>query len=135
MINLKGSIGRDSQGTAQWSKHHWAGKKPGPNPTDRAKSGPKRSLLVDGAGIPLGLVIDGANRVDFKRVEETIVSIATPRSVEPARNEATEENLCLDGGYDYDEVRRLGEVFGYTLHSVPRDKEARELKREAGKRA
>lgn len=32
-------------------------------------------------------------------------------------------------------MRRLGDVFGYTLHIVPRDKEARDLKREAGKKA
>ena len=32
----------------------------GPNPTDRAKSGTKRSLLTDGHGIPLGLATAGA---------------------------------------------------------------------------
>lgn len=40
------------------------GKKTGPNPTDRGKSGTKRSLLTDGNGIPLGVAIDGANRND-----------------------------------------------------------------------
>jgi putative transposase len=34
----------------------------GANPTDRGKKGTKRSLLTDGAGIPLAIVIDGANR-------------------------------------------------------------------------
>lgn len=109
------------------------GAETGPNPTDRGKSGTKRSLLTDGAGIPVGLVVAGANRVDFKLMEETIVSIPIARSVE--LTEEVTENLCLDAGYDYDEVRRLGEVFGYTLHIVSRDKEARELKREAGKKA
>ena len=41
----------------------------GPSPTDRAKPGTKRSLLTDGAGIPLGLAIAGANRNDSKLVE------------------------------------------------------------------
>jgi len=36
----------------------------GPNPTDRAKRGVKRSLLVEGNGVPLGVVVDGANRND-----------------------------------------------------------------------
>ena len=45
------------------------------------------------------------------------------------------ENLCLDAGYDHDLVRELGELFGYTLHIVPREREARELKQQAGKRA
>ena len=31
----------------------------GPNPTDRAKSGTKRSLLVDGKGVPLSVSVDG----------------------------------------------------------------------------
>jgi putative transposase len=34
-----------------------------PNPTDRAKSGTKRSLIVDdGQGIPIGITVDCANR-------------------------------------------------------------------------
>lgn len=109
------------------------GQETGPNPTDRGKRGTKRSLLTDGAGVPVGLVIAGANRVDFKLMEETIVSIPIARSVESSAQAL--ENLCLDAGYDYDEVRRLADVFGYTLHIVPRHMEARELKREAGKKA
>ncbi len=42
-----------------------------PNPTDRAKRGVKRSLLTDGAGIPLALVVDGANRHDSKLLVAT----------------------------------------------------------------
>jgi len=41
-------------------------KSTGPNPTDRAKSGTKRSLLVDGKGVPLGIIADAANRHDMK---------------------------------------------------------------------
>lgn len=36
----------------------------GPNPTDRGKNGSKRHLLVDGRGVPLSLVVTGANRHD-----------------------------------------------------------------------
>ena len=38
----------------------------GPNPTDRAKSGTKRSILVDGKGVPLSVSVDAANRHDMK---------------------------------------------------------------------
>jgi putative transposase len=34
----------------------------GVNPTDRAKSGTKRSMVVDGKGVPLGITVDAANR-------------------------------------------------------------------------
>jgi len=33
-----------------------------PNPTDRAKQGTKRSLLVEAAGVPVAVVVAGANR-------------------------------------------------------------------------
>src|SRR5688572_13493554 len=38
----------------------------GPNPTDRAKMGVKRSLLVEADGGPLSVVVAGANVPDFK---------------------------------------------------------------------
>ena len=38
------------------------GEKTGPNPTDRGKSGVKRSRLSEGHGVPIGLVAEGANR-------------------------------------------------------------------------
>ena len=109
------------------------GKKTGPNPTDRAKSGTKRSLLTDGGGVPIGLCVAAANTVDFKLVATTIESIPLVRPVE--MNPLNIEHLCLDAGYDNDLVRELGELFGYTLHIVPRDKEARELKKQIGKKA
>ncbi len=40
-----------------------AARSQGNNPTDRAKSGTRRSLLlVDARGVPLSVVVDGANR-------------------------------------------------------------------------
>ena len=44
----------------------------GPNPTDRGKNGRKRSLLVDGIGVPLSLVASGANTHDIKLLEATL---------------------------------------------------------------
>ena len=51
----------------------------GPNPTDRAKRGVKRSLLVEGNGIPLGVAVDGANRNDFKMLQATLQSLPIER--------------------------------------------------------
>jgi len=59
------------------------GKKTGPNPTDRAKCGTKRSVLTDGRGVPLGLVVAGANTSDFKRAQQTLESVPVKRP-EPA---------------------------------------------------
>ena len=56
----------------RWSKHRWGEKETGPNPTDRGKSGNKRSVLADGHGIPLAMVVAPANRHDMKLFEATL---------------------------------------------------------------
>jgi putative transposase len=43
--------------------------------------------------------------------------------------------LCLDRGYDYDEVRELADEFGFTAHIRGRGEEAQAIKRDAGFRA
>lgn len=66
----------------------------GPNPTDRAKSGWKWSVATDLFGIPIGWVIDGANRHDSILLEPTLQTVA-------ARGLLLDvETLHLDRGYD-----------------------------------
>ena len=109
-----------------------AGEKTGPNPTDRAKKGVKRSLLTEASGVPIGLAIDGANRHDCKMVEATIESIPVVRP-KPTRRKS--QGMCLDKGYDSQEVRDLVKEFGYTAHIRARGEEAQAIKREAGFKA
>jgi putative transposase len=117
---------------AQWEKPHWAGKKSGPNPTDRAKSGVKRSVLTEGQGVPIGLAVEGANRHDMKMVRDTIENIVVER---PKPTVKKKQHMCLDKGYDYDEVRDILKEFGFTAHIRSRGQEVKEIKQEAGKRA
>ncbi|MBK9947023.1 MAG: IS5 family transposase [Nitrospira sp.] len=107
-------------------------KKTGPNPTDRAKDGVKRSLLCEGAGVPIGLAIEGANRHDMRLVEPTLQSIPVAR---PRPTRKTPQGLCLDKGYDYEEVRNLVRQFGYTAHIRARGEEAQAITRQAGFKA
>ena len=109
-----------------------AGGKTGPNPTDRAKEGVKRSLLTEASGVPIGLAIDGANRHDCKMVKATIESIPVVRP-QPTRRKL--QGICLDKGYDSREVRDLVKEFGYTAHIRARGEEAQAIKREAGFKA
>ena len=51
----------------------------GPNPTDRAKNGVKRSLLVEADGGPLAVVVAGANVHDTKLLEATLEAIVVER--------------------------------------------------------
>jgi len=41
--------------------------------------------------------------------------------------------MCLDKGYDYEEVRATLRAFGFTAHIRNRGEEAKEIAREAGK--
>ena len=108
------------------------GKGTGKNPTDRAKCGTKRSVLTDRRGVPLGIIVTGANRPDMKFVEDTINSMPVPR---PEPTAAEPQNLCLDKGYAYPEVRTLVEEYGYTAHIPMKGEDVTKRKRTPGYRA
>jgi len=108
------------------------GKNTGPNPTDRRKSGTKRSLLVEGNGIPVGVTVDGANRNDMKLTKQTLESIAVEKP-EPTRK--APQHICMDKGYDYPEVRELLEDWGYTIHIPSRGEDVKKRKKIPGYRA
>ena len=65
----------------------------GPNPTDRGKKGSQRNLLVDGRGVPLSLVVSGANRHDVTQLEIVLDQIVIERP------DDIEQHLCADKGY------------------------------------
>lgn len=92
----------------------------------------KRSLLTEGHGIPIGVAIEGANRHDMKLVRPTIKAIIIERP-EPTAEQP--QGMCLDKGYDYDEVRAILDEFGFTAHIRARGEEAKSIKTEAGFKA
>lgn len=97
------------------------GEKTGPNPTDRAKSGVKRSLMTDGRGVPLAIAVEGANCHDKKMVNSTLRSLVCERPT-PACFRA--QHLCMDKGYDYPDTRALVSNRGYIPHIKARGEEA-----------
>ena len=103
----------------------------GKNPTDRGKLGTKRSVLTDG-GVPIGLTVEGANRHDFKMVEETIISIPIER---PTPTPEKPQGMCLDKGDDVDDVRELLATCGFTAHIRARGEEAQAITRAVGDKA
>ena len=68
----------------------------GKNPTDRGKNGTKKSVIVDGQGGPLGVVVAGANVHDTRLLERTIDAMVVERP-DPG---LYEQELCLDKGFD-----------------------------------
>jgi transposase len=101
------------------------GGKTGPNPTDRAKKGTKRSLLTEGRGVPLGVAVAGANVPDYQLTEETLESIPLSRpeprvpSTPAAPAAGQEQGLCLDAGYFAEEIYELLDRWGYPAHIRP----------------
>lgn len=78
------------------------------------------------------MAVDGANRHDMKLAEETLASIPVER---PEPTAAEPQHLCLDKGYDDDEVRAIVAEFGFTAHLPKRGAKAEEVKRKARKKA
>ena len=76
--------------------------------------------------------MDGANRPDMKLAEETLASIPVER---PEADAEDKQNLCLDKGYAYDEVRETVQEFGFTAHIPAKGKDAQEVKRKAHQKA
>lgn len=108
------------------------GKKTGANPTDRGKGGVKRRLLTAGQGVPIGLLIEGANRHDMNLLRATLERLGVGR---PEPTDDQPQGLCLDKGYAYDEVRATVQAFGFTAPIRARGEETKTIAREAGRRA
>ncbi len=86
--------------------------------------GTKRSVLTNEKGLPLAVVLSGANTHDVKLLEETLDHIVILR---PEPDEDHPQNLCLDAGCtgSKEKVQQRG----YTPHIRPRGEEKKELER------
>ena len=80
------------RGLRHWQIPFW-GDSIGCNPTDRGKAGSKRSVLVDGSGGPLSVVVAGANVHDTKLLAMTLESVVVER---PDGRDVGPQHLCLD---------------------------------------
>ena len=67
--------------------------------------------------MPLGVAVDGANRPDAQLLEPTLRTLIVER---PAVSAQQPQHLCLDAGYDHDDVRRTLAQWGYTAHITTR---------------
>ena len=110
------------------------GEKDGQKPDRSGQARRRASLLVDGNGIPIGLAVDGANRNDMKMARATLESIPAD-AARPQPDQDNPQNLCLDKGYDFDEVREIAKEFQFTAHIPVRGEEAQKIKRKARAKA
>lgn len=99
------------------------GENTGRNPTDRGKSGRKRSILVDKRGVPLGITIAAANVHDKRLAEETLQGVPVER---PLPTDDEPQHFCADKGYDSEDLRELIDALQYIEHIKSRAKEQEE---------
>jgi putative transposase len=96
----------------------------GSNPTDRGKAGCKRTLLTDAKGIPLAVVLCGANRHDSTQLQDVldgvVIAVPQPQAEEP-------RNLLLDRGYDTPSCRTVAQADGFVAHIPKRASKAAPL--------
>jgi putative transposase len=89
-------------------------------------------VLTEGQGIPIAVVVAGANRHDMKLLADTLDAVVVVR---PEPMEEAPQHLCLDKGYDYDACRQEAEGRGYIPHIRSRGEERQEKRERPGYRA
>ena len=106
---------RSGQGTGRQLLHSRVvrGKKTGPNPTDRRKLGSKHHIIVDAQGIPLAVILTGANRHDVTQLDPLVEAIPPIRGKRgrPLRKPKIVQG---DRGYSSEEHRQRFRKRGIT---------------------
>ena len=121
MTRWKGLHGTGKVSTARCTRRHLRPNAWGPTPRIGGKNGLKRSLLVDGIGVPLSLVVSGANTHDVKLLEATLDQLVMEM---PGR--AGQYNLCADAGYKGAPASNAVVERDYRPHIKQRREEAHE---------
>ena len=78
--------------------------------------------MVDARGVPLSLVVTGANRHDVTQLELVLEEIIIERPQD------IEQHLCADKGYDGQDALKIIVSKGYTPHVRTRGEEIQEKK-------
>jgi putative transposase len=91
--------------------------------------------LVDAKGVPLAVVVDGANEHDMTLFGRTLDALDELPVERPKPTATKPQGLCLDKGYDYPIVRELCELCHLVAHIRPRGEEAQDIKRKPGYKA
>lgn len=116
MMKWRGLLGSGKVWMARKAKRPWRRTRWAAIPPTGGKKGTKRSLLVDGRGAPLSLIVAGANRHDVKLLAQTLDAIVVPR---PKPTPRRPQNLCVDKGYAGQPAEQQMRARGYIPH-VPK---------------
>lgn len=70
-------------------------------------------MLIDGTGVPLSLIVSGANRHDVKLLAQTLDGIVIRR---PKPSRRRRQHLCADKGYSGKPAAAIMRARGYIPH-------------------
>ena len=87
---------------------------------------------MDGRGVPLSLVVTGANQHDVTQLEAVLQAIMVKRKKPNVRRN---KHLCADAGYRGWRALEIIESHGYIPHVVGRRTEADAKRRDPNKKA
>lgn len=87
---------------------------------------------MDGRGVPLSIIVTGANVNDGKRMDEVLNALVVKRKRTAHRRS---KHLCADAGYRSAECFRSIDAHGYIAHVVDRRKEMDDKRRDPRKKA
>lgn len=87
---------------------------------------------MDGRGVPLSLIVTGANRHDVSQLEAVLDAVVIDRPSPAIRRS---KHLCADAGYTGAAALQVIEAHDYIPHVKGRGQEANEKKRNPGKKA
>jgi putative transposase len=89
-------------------------------------------VLTEGQGIPIAVVVEGANRHDMKLLAETLAAVVVVR---PESSAEAPQHLCADKGYDYEACHQQAQQHDDIPHIRARGEEQREKQTVPGYRA
>lgn len=87
---------------------------------------------MDGRGVPLSLVVTGANAHDVMQLKAVLAACMVKR---PAPKQRRSKHLCADAGYRGKNAMGAILAHGYIPHVVDRRTEADQKKRDPSRRA
>jgi len=88
--------------------------------------------LVDGRGVPLSLIVTGANVNDLTKLDDVLSAIVVKR---PRPTVRRSKHLCADAGYRSKATAGIIESHGYIAHIVDRRQEKERKRRDPTKKA
>ncbi|MFF4189615.1 IS5 family transposase [Nonomuraea sp. NPDC001831] len=78
----------------------------GPSPVDRGRAGSKHHLITEATGIPLAVILTGANRNDVTQLRPLLDAVPKVRG-KRGRPRQRPDVVLADRGYDHDKYRCL----------------------------